>query len=84
MTSVPILGDTGEKGPAVAFLDPDYSSGVFRVGPGAHSITIDVLAGSFSSGRGYIKAETAPEPSTLALLGLGALGLVARSRRRTS
>lgn len=60
-----------EVGSVAAFLDPTYSSGVFQVGPGAHSITIGILAGSFGAGRGYIKAETVPEPGTVLLLGAG-------------
>lgn len=84
LTSVPSFLDSGEKGPAVAFLDPDYSSGVFTVGPGAHSITIDVLAGSLPSGRGYIKAETVtvPEPGTVLLLGAGLAAIGFAYRRR--
>jgi len=88
LTSVPTVGDVDEMGPAAAFLDPDYSHGVFTVGPGDHSITIEVLAGSIDLGRGYIKAEfsqlaAVPEPATLALCAVGALsGLIVRRFRR--
>lgn len=91
-TSAPAGGPgVGEAGPAAAFADPDYSSGIFTVGPGSHSITIRTIAG-LDSGRGYIQVLQSdmvpvpiPEPSTwAALASLSLAGLcLARRRNRT-
>jgi len=73
-----------EVGPDAAYADPTYGSGVFTLPPGAHSITLFAIQNPYTVGRGYLKVEEAdyiPEPTTLALLSLGALGVV-RARRR--
>lgn len=44
-----------EVGPDAAFADPTYSSGSFILGPGSHSIDIEVIGASFTAGRGYIR-----------------------------
>jgi hypothetical protein len=44
-----------------------------------HSGT-NLLSGAPTSGTGSINFTVVPEPSTLALLGLGSLGLLARRR----
>ncbi|MFC2068421.1 hypothetical protein ACFLTP_05390 [Chloroflexota bacterium] len=44
-----------EVGPEVAFNDATYSSGSFILGPGDHSIDIEVIGASFTIGRGYIR-----------------------------
>jgi hypothetical protein len=49
-----------EVGPDAAFADPTYSSGVFPVGPGSHSITIQIINNPFDGGRAYIKVEDCP------------------------
>ena len=46
-----------EVGPDAAYADPTYSSGDFCLGPGAHSITIQTIAG-YGSGRGYLRVDT--------------------------
>lgn len=65
-----LLGDTSlvavdagspEVGPDAAFADPTYSSGTFGpLPPGTHTINIEVLAGSFGAGRGYIRVDKVP------------------------
>jgi len=74
-----------EVGPTAAYADPTYSSGVFTLGAGSHSITLYAVNNPYVVGRGYIKVEPAgqviPEPGTIALFGLG-LVVVARARRR--
>ena len=79
-----------EVGPHAAYLDPTYSSGVFLLGPGYHSITLQTIYDPwYSGGRGYIKAETmaVPEPATAALLGTSLICLVGvgwRRKKRTA
>lgn len=60
-TSVPgVSGSCSSVGPVAAFEDPIYSSGSFLLGPGAHSITIQVIVKPLNFGRGYIKVDSAP------------------------
>jgi len=84
-TSVVPIDFGAESDPEVAFADPTYSSGVFHLGAGTHSLRIKILVDVVGQGRGYIKVEPAgqviPEPGTIALVGLG-LVVVARARRR--
>ncbi len=82
------LGDTsspgmasGEVGPDAAYADPDYSSGTFVLGPGSHSISIEVIVNPFEGGRGYIRIDppgTSPYcPSAPAVPGAGLAILLA-------
>jgi len=59
--------------PVVALANLDYSRGIFGLGPGGHSITIEHIAGQ--SGAAYFRASV-PEPTILLLLGAGLVGLV--------
>jgi len=52
-----------EVGPDAAFADPTYSSGTFVVGPGSHSITIEVTANSLTVGRGYLRVDSPGTPT---------------------
>ena len=58
MTSTPT--DTGafEGDPDAAFANPDWSSGTFSLGSGAHSITLQVSAAAtgFAAGCGFLRA----------------------------
>jgi hypothetical protein len=58
-TSAVAIGACEEMGPDAAFADPTYSSGSFPLGPGAHSLTIQVIVNPFGSGRGYIRVDSA-------------------------
>ena len=83
-TQVPVAyGDVAD--PDTAFADPTYSSGVFLLDAGTHAITILNINNVAASGRGYLKVEplhqAIPEPATLALVGLGVLSLLRRSRK---
>jgi hypothetical protein len=51
-------------------------------GPGYYSFA-DMLDGGYSGGGGFSGAMSVPEPTTIALLGLGGLALI-RKRRRQS
>ena len=54
-TSVSAGGGAGAVGPDAAFADPDYSSGSFSLGVGAHNISITVIDNPFGSGSAYIQ-----------------------------
>jgi len=57
-TSAP--GTTGSCGsdPEVCLQNPNASKGTFGLGPGPHSITINVLAGSLSQGASYFRVAS--------------------------
>ena len=69
--------------PEIAFADSSYSSGIFELSPGKHSIKIIPSVSPFQIGAAYFRVETiehqdeptsVPEPSSvLALLALGSL-----------
>jgi hypothetical protein len=70
-------GDIGVCSSNVAF-----SRGVFSLGAGSHSITIQLIDSGAGGGAAVLSAATAaPEPSALPLLGLG-LGLLAFVARK--
>lgn len=82
LTSVPGGGTASDLDPDVLWLDPLTSKGIFEFGGGSHSITIQAVTGSLSTGRGFFRLEAIPEPASLLLLGIGAAAAAGWRRRR--
>jgi hypothetical protein len=89
--STPAVAAVGTCGsdPMVCLADPLSSHGIFSIGAGNHSITIEPIVEAFGPGSAYFRvdAETPipePYPARLLLLGLGPLGvcLIARALHR--
>jgi len=80
-------GATGVLDIACSQGNNAYSRGLFSLGSGNHSITIDVVrnAGTTTFGQAVFQVTAAPsgvpEPGTLILMGTGLLGLVYLRRR---
>ncbi len=88
-TSVPADDHATIPYPEDASEDPRWSSGVFLLGAGPHSITLKVIqtATGWPDGAGYLRADTAPVvpvvpvPGAMALAALGA-AIACRLRTR--
>jgi len=89
--STPIVPVGGQgpspSDPAVTSLDPLYSHGVYNLGAGSHSLTIRVDTSPFAGppnngGAAYFRADAIPEPTRLALFGVGTFGLAGWRLRR--
>jgi hypothetical protein len=69
--------------PEDAVVDPRFSHALFPLAAGAHSITISLAATPFTGGAAYFRADSVPEPSSIALAGATALvGFQMRRPRR--
>jgi hypothetical protein len=75
-------GCSGGNGPEHCLADIQYSRGSFLLGAGDHTINITTVTG-FSPGGGWFQVDSGvPEPSTLGLVGLAGLAIIARRRKR--
>jgi hypothetical protein len=78
---------TGCEVPLTCLANAGYSSGIWALAPGSHSISIGILADPHEGGGAYFGVlsedpSAVPEPATFALVGMGAALAVLRARRR--
>jgi len=80
--------DVDGSDPAACSMDPNFSSGVFSLGAGDHSLTIDALDSPFGGGAAYFRVDSVaapppvPEPTTVLLVMTGVLSLLCRGQRK--
>jgi hypothetical protein len=82
LTSLVAIDDGGEVGPEAAFNSALWSSGSFLLSAGAHSITIAAVVNTSNVGRGYLRALTIPEPSSIVIGVLAMITLLMGARVR--
>lgn len=82
-----LLGDTFWSSFSTGDVEAGWSiAGLFELNLlGTLTVTITAITGDFMFGGSHLVADgytTVPEPSTIALLGIGLLGIAAGARRR--
>lgn len=84
ISSAPLAGGGCGNDINCALADLSYSRLVVDLGPGAHSLTINNLAGASGSSVFQVASSSAavPEPASLLLLAGGLAGVLARRRGR--
>ncbi|MEO2090110.1 MAG: hypothetical protein ABGY75_11510, partial [Gemmataceae bacterium] len=55
--------------PVLAFANPIYGKGVFSVGGGNHSITIQAVTSPFGGGGAFFQVVATPEPLSVVVFG---------------
>lgn len=89
-TSQVLKEDSWVGDPNIAFTDPGFSSGTFKLGAGDHSISLLASVSPWGAGGAYFRVlevdapeEEVPEPVTiLGTLAFGAMGFAAKNKRK--
>jgi hypothetical protein len=84
-TSSPVSTGSYTTNPDVAFASNHYSSGSLLLSAGSYSVDLIAKVSPYNGGGAYLQVasqKSVPEPTPLALLGLGLFGLAIAYRRK--
>ena len=74
-SSVPVAnGSTCD--PDTAFADPTYSHGVFRLPPGSHLISIEVITNPYGGGAAFIRIDQRAGVPTMSPVGITLVAII--------